>query len=130
MSLNKNSMLPTYQGNYSDMIGAIAAGDINSPCFMFLHDRNDLAFIHWEKDSEGNKKLVPHTILWEDMIDVQTKLSGLVDPEGKTISVVEYVQDTVAPVESKVETVTETVENIQKNGATILLTSDKIGGGE
>lgn len=102
---NMNSMLPTYQGNYKDMIGALKYGDITNPCWFWIEDRKNLAFIHWEKDSEGNKKLVPHAILWEQMVDVQAKLEGLVDEEGKAVKVTKYVQETVAPVESKVDEV-------------------------
>lgn len=112
---NKNNMLPTYQGNYSDMIGAINAGEINSPCWMFLEDRNDLAFIHWERDTEGVKKLVAHTLLWEKVSTIEDQLSGLVDPDtGETISVVDYVQPTI-----------NIVEDIKKNGATVIITSDE-----
>lgn len=121
---NKNSMLPTYQGNYKDMIGAIKAGDINSPCWMFLEDRNALAFIHWEKQDNGDKVLVPHVMLWDkiETLDEQVsvlseQMEGLKDPETQQpIKVVDYLQPTI-----------ETVEEIKKNGSTIMITSN---GGE
>lgn len=96
---NKNSMLPTYQGNYNDMIGALKFGDITNPCWFWIEDRNDLAFIHWEKDSKGNKTLVPHVMLWDkfeklddNVTEINSQLEDLKDPEGKPIKVVEYVE--------------------------------------
>lgn len=121
---NKNSMLPTYTGNYSDMIGALNVGEINSPCWFFLEDKNTLAFLHWEKDSEGTKTLVPHAILMEQMqavserlesIDVQ--LEGLNDPTtGEPIKVVEYITETVEPIH-------KAIEEIENEGATIMVLS-------
>lgn len=118
---NKNSMLPTYQGNYKDMIGALKAGDINSPCWMFLEDRNALAFIHWEKKPDGTKLLVPHVMLWdkvetleEKVVETERQLEGLKDPEtGEPIKVVDYVQPTI-----------DAVTEIQNNGAAIMITSE------
>lgn len=115
--INRNSVLPTFQGNYSDMIGAIKSGDIKSPCFMWLEDKEVLAFIHWETNEVGNKHLVPHMILWDKITNIESEIKNLNAslgdlnnslPEGSTVSTV--------------------INDIQKNGATVMLTTINNGG--
>lgn len=127
---NKNTMLPTYEGRYSDMIGALKVGDISSPCWFYLNDKDSLVFIHWEKTDVG-KVLVPHTMLLKRMEAVEETLKGLINPDtGEAISVTTYVSETVVPVQDKVRTVTNDVEEIKKTGAAIMLTSEDTSGGD
>lgn len=135
---NMNSMLPTYQGNYKDMIGALKYGDIQNPCWFWIEDREVLSFIHWEKDAEGNKILVPHVMLWENIENLNTQvnnlseqLKGMDDPEtGEPVNIVTYVTENVAPVQEKVievtQQATETQSQVEKlsNAITMITSAD------
>ena len=106
---NKN-LLPSFaQGSYQNILRLISDENVNAPAFIYFTDRECLGFL--------DSKNVLHTILWERVTNIEEQLDGLNDPEtGHPVSVAEYIQPTI-----------EAVEEIQKNGATILITSD---GGE
>lgn len=121
---NKNTMLPTYNATYENMNKALNDGTISSPCWVFLEDKNALVFVHFDTVN-GERKLVPHIILWDKITNIEAQLEGLVDPETKEpIKVTEYVQDTVLPVQQQVDTVTtEVIEVKEKVGYVSMLVS-------
>lgn len=130
---NKNSMLPTYQGNYKDMIGALRAGDISNPCWMFLEDRNALAFIHWEKNEAGEKVLVPHVMLWDkiEVLDekvevINEQLDGLKDPEtGEPIKVVEAIEISKQESVDESNSYTDSQTDIIKQSISMIVSIDE-----
>lgn len=116
----KNTMLPIYEGNYQDMYGAIRQGRITSPCWMWLEDKECLAFIHWETIG-GEKILTPHIILMdrvtalEERVENMDKAVGDIadiipsDPEtGEAKNLVEYI----ASVSSQVTEVSNSISMI------------------
>lgn len=129
MSSLKNLMLPTYEASYDNMEKALANGDIDSPCWVFVSDRDCLAFIHWEKD--GNTRVLrPRLILWEKVSEMSEQMEGLVDPDtGEPIPVTEYVTDTVTPIVEDLNTVTTDVDEIkeQVGYVSMLISSDDSG---
>lgn len=121
MATNKNSMLPTFEGTYNDMIGALKAGVIKSPCWMYLNDREVLVFIHWETINE-EKQLVPKVMLWDKLTELQDKIDDIDNslgdikeslPEGETMS--DFVTNTT---EVQKEIVVQ-VENVSKDVNTV-----------
>lgn len=126
MATNKNTMLPTYEATYANMIRALADGTIGSPCWVFLTDREILVFVNYET-VDGVKRLVPHAMLWNRIVDIEQQLSGLVDPvTGEPIKVTEYVDDKVEPVSEKVEAVAQDVEEVKEVvGNVIMLVSEE-----
>lgn len=126
MSSLKNLVLPTYEASYDNMNKALSNGDIDAPCWVFISDRDCLAFIHWEK--EGNiRVLKPRLILWEKVSEMSEQMEGLVDPDtGEPIPVTDYVTETVAPIEENLNTVTTDVDEIkeQVGYVSMLISSD------
>lgn len=121
MATTKNSMPSFAQGSYNNILRLIADEKVNAPAFIYFTDKECLGFLDAKKDL--------HVILFDKVESILTQLAGLNDPTtGEPIKVTEYVTESIAPVNEKVETVTEVVQNIQKNGAVIMITSD--GGDE
>ena len=102
----KKSMPSFAQGSYTNILKLIADEKVNAPAFIYFTDKECLGFY--------DSKKVLHTILFDRVMAIEDQLSGMVDPEtGKPVSVVEYVQPTI-----------QAVEDIKKNGATVIITSD------
>ena len=123
----KNSMPSFAQGKYDNILKLIADEKVNAPAFIFFTDRECLGFLDIKKNL--------HVINWDKIENLNKKVDeiseGLVNPDtGEAISVTEYVSETVVPVQEKVRTVTNDVEEIKKTGAVIMLTSADIGGEE
>lgn len=106
----KNTLPSFAQGKYENILKLIADEKVNSPAFVYFTDRECLGFL------DQNKVL--HTILWDKVVSIEKQLEGLNDPiSGEPIKISEYVQPTI-----------ETVEEIKKNGAAIMITSVESGG--
>lgn len=123
----KNSMPSFAQGKYENILKLIADEKVNAPTFIYFTDKECLGFL------DAKKNL--HVILWDKIEELNKKIDeiadGLVNPDtGETISVTTYVSETVVPVQEKVRTVTDDVEEIKKTGAAIMLTSKDINGGD
>ena len=109
-TITKNTLPSFAQGRYENIVKLIADEKVNAPAFIYFTDKECLGFL------DQNKVL--HTILWDKINSLETQLEGLNDPiSGEPIKVTEYVQPTI-----------ETVEEIKKNGAAIMITS--ANGGE
>lgn len=111
MATTTKNTLPSFaQGTYNNIVRLINDGGVNAPAFIYFSDKECLGFL--------DSKKVLHTILWDRVEAIEDRLEDLVDPDtGESVNVVTYVTDQINPVSSA-------VENIQNNGATILLTSD------
>ena len=123
----KNSMPSFAQGKYENISKLIADEKVNAPAFIYFTDKECLGFLDTKKNL--------HVILWDKIEELNKKIDeiadGLVNPDtGETISVTTYVSETVIPVQEKVRTVTDDVEEIKKTGAAIMLTSKDINGGD
>lgn len=119
----KNSMPTFVETTYKNLIRGLNDNIVAPPIFGFLLDLECMVFV----DSKRNI----HKILVDRLIEVEHQLDGLKDPEtGEPIKVVEYVTDTVAPVQEQVQIVDEAVQDIRKNGATIMITVPEDGGDE
>ena len=106
---SKNSMPTFVHTSYNNLVRGLSDKKVQPPIFGFLSDLECMVYV----DHDGHI----YKILVDRITEVEKQLEGLKDPEtGQPVSVVEYVQPTI-----------EAVEEIQKNGATILITSD---GGE
>ena len=107
----KNTLPSFAQGKYENILKLVADEKINAPAFVYFTDRECLGFLDTKK--------VLHTILWDKVIALEEQLEGLNDPgTGEPIKVTEYVQPTI-----------NYVEEIKKNGATIMITSTDGGDG-
>lgn len=126
MGLNKNIMLPTYEATYNNMQKALLDGVIDSPCWVYLRDKECLVFVSWETIDE-NKKLVPHMILWDKITSMEEILDGLRDEEtGEIIKVTDYVAGEVDPVKEEVQTISTDVDEIKEQvGYTTMITFDE-----
>ena len=108
-TITKNTLPSFAQGRYENILKLIADEKVNAPAFIYFTDKECLGFL------DQNKVL--HTILLDKINSLETQLEGLNDPiSGEPIKVTEYVQPTI-----------ETVEEIKKNGAAIMITSTNGG---
>ncbi len=89
----KNTMLPIYEGNQQDMYGAIKQGRITGPCWMWLEDKECLAFIHWETIG-GEKVLTPHIILMDRVNALEEKLESMDKAVGDIADIIPSDPDT------------------------------------
>lgn len=100
----KNSMPTFVETSYANLIRGLNDNKVNPPIFGFLTDLECMVFV----DSKRNI----HKILVDRLLEVESQLEGLKDPTtGEPVKVVEYVQPTI-----------DAVQEIQKNGAAIMLT--------
>ena len=109
----KNTLPSFAHGKYENILKLVADEKINAPAFVYFTDRECLGFLDTKK--------VLHTILWDKIVSIENQLEGLNDPDtGEPIPIKKYVQPTI-----------EAVHEIQKNGATIMITStDTDNGGD
>lgn len=118
----KNSMPVFVHTTYNNLLRGLEDNKVKPPIFGFCSDLECMIYV----SHEGKV----YKILVDRIQEIESQLEDLVDPEtGKPIKVTKYVQEKVEPVEIKVNEVNESVYEIQRKGAAILLTS-KDGGGE
>lgn len=117
----KNSMPTFISSKYTNIVKGLADKKIQPPIFGFCTDLECMIYV----SPDG----IIHKILVDRVLTVEEQLKDLINPEtGEPIKVTEYVQETIAPIENTVNEISADVQEIKKNGATILITTD--GGDE
>lgn len=103
-SQTKNSMPTFVHTSYDNLVRGLQDKKVQPPIFGFLSDAECMVYVAHDGTI--------YKILVDRISKIEEQMSGLVDEHGEPIKIVDYVQPTI-----------DAVEDIKKNGATIMITT-------
>lgn len=112
MAIQTKNNMPTFvDTKYDNLKKALDDKKVTPPIFGFLNDLECMVYVS------------PSGAIYKILVDkvsmMEKQLEGLIGASGEELTVKEYVDNNITPV-------TETVNEIKKSGATILITSDML----